>query len=596
MLLYVKTNGRAVSKFSTRIVPFNEKCSLQWFGNIVTMDWWDDLWLNEGFASFVEYLGANVSEPAWEMLDQMVVDDVKPVMVTDAGVNSHPIVVDVNHPDQINEVFDAISYSKGASILRMLQEILGGEAFFNGISAYLKKYEWSTATTDQLWDELGQVRGGYSVKEVMDTWTLQMGLPYINISTAPGSGGITNVMASQHRFLAHKSLAYDPNESPFRYKWFVNLDYIDGNEYKTQWITKDQDSVTFSVSQTQPVKFNVKDTGFYRVNYPDTVWRDFAQRLNQSGPNAIPEPADRTGLIDDSFNLARGGYLSYDVALKMTSYLDREFHHLPWDSAFNGITYIKDMFLNSGMFNTLRKYILTKVRPVLDKITWNDEQSSHLEKLMRSNLIQLACDFSDTDCYGNATQRFRDFVDRNISIPPNLRLHVYKYGMSADGSEADWEFLWQRFLVETVPQERVNLMYGLSFTKHVWLLNRYLDYCKDPTKILSQDFFAVVTYISRNPVGNSLAWDWVRNNWEYLVTRFTTGSRSLGRLVPSIVDKYNSRFKLQEVEDFFVKYPDGGAGSRGRDQARESIQRNIIWMRDNSGNIKDWLENNLADA
>lgn len=594
-MLYDATQASAANKQRVAVVVAHEIAHM-WFGNIVTMDWWDDLWLNEGFASFVEYLGVDYTEPQWEMMDQMVVDDVKPVMVTDAGINSHPIVVPVSHPNQITEVFDAISYSKGASILRMLQEMMGSEPFFDGISTYLTKYEWSTATTDDLWADLGQVPAGYSVKEVMDTWTLQMGLPFINI-TFDTSGAKTRVTATQKRFLADKNMEYDENESPFRYRWFVQLDYLDNNEYKINWMTKDQDSVTFEinndVSQSDSiVKFNVNETGFYRVNYPDSFWRKIATFLETQGTSAIPYPADRTGLVDDAFNLARGGYITYDVALEMTKYLNKERHHLPWDSAYSGITYLKDMFLSSGKFQYLRNYFLKKVRPVLDHLTWEDGDS-HLDKLMRSNIIQLACEFADDSCLGNATQKFRNWIDKGEFISPNIRTYVYKYGMSSEGTEADWDFMWDKYVTETVPQEKIKLLYGLAHTKQVWLLNRYLEYSKDPQKVRSQDFFSVITYISQNPVGNPIAWDWVRANWHYLVDRFSLYNRYLGRLVPSIISKYNTPFKLQEAEEFFRKYPDAGAGSRAREQARESIQRNIDWMENNAEKIQNWLEQNM---
>lgn len=595
-MLYDGREASAANKQRVAVVVAHEIAHM-WFGNIVTMDWWDDLWLNEGFASFVEYLGVQEAEPDWAMLDQMVVDDIQPVMVTDAGVNSHPIVVEVSHPDQINEVFDAISYSKGASVIRMLQEIMGSTSFFAGIAKYLVKYEWGTATTDNLWTELETVPGGYSVKEVMDTWTRQMGLPYINITFSETNGQLSKVSATQKRFLADRTMSYDETESPFRYRWFVQLDYMDGTGHQRNWLTKDDDTKDFDISMDMTVpgnliKFNVNQTGFYRVNYPDFIWQRFASRLHTTGPSEIPNPADRSGLVDDAFNLARGGYLSYDVALEMTKYLNQDMHHLPWDSAYSEIIYLSRMFENSGKFDSLSKYFAMKVRPVLQHLTWEDSPS-HLDNLMRANIIRLACDFGDPDCLRTATAKLRGWIDNGTFISPNVRTYVYKYGMQEDGSEADWNFMWNKYTTETVPQEQVKLLYGLANTKHIWLLNRYFEYAKDSSKVKSQDFFTVISYIASTPIGRNLAWDWVRMNWEYLVNRFSLGSRSLGRLTPTIVQYFNTQFKLQEVEAFWTKYPDAGAGARGRDQARESIQRNIAWMNNYSEQIDEWLRRQI---
>ncbi|MGH0177238.1 UNVERIFIED_CONTAM: hypothetical protein FKN15_074914 [Acipenser sinensis] len=139
-----------------------------WFRNIVTMDWWDDLWLNEGFASFFEYMGVNKAEPDWKMLDVMVIDDVFPVMRDDALLSSHPIIVDVSTPAEITSVFDGISYSKGASVLRMLQDWISPEHFQTGCQNYLKDFHFKNAKTDNFWESLAKV-SRKPVKEVMDT-------------------------------------------------------------------------------------------------------------------------------------------------------------------------------------------------------------------------------------------------------------------------------------------------------------------------------------------------------------------------------------------------------------------------------------------
>lgn len=562
--------------------------SHQWFGNIVTMDWWDDLWLNEGFASFIEYLGVDSFQPTWHMMEQFSTEDALPVMITDSKISSHPIIVNVQNPNQINEVFDSISYSKGASVIRMLASIMGSNKFFGGIGRYLDRYKWSNAKTDDLWATLGEVQQGLSVKEVMDTWTRQMGFPYLNI-TVTNNGGTTTVKAVQKRFLADISTDYDESESPYRYRWHIYLNYItnDGTTGQ-QWLNK-IDEKTFNVAADVTngwIKFNVNQTGFYRVLYPESIWHSFSQQL-QLDPTIMTD-VDKSGLIDDAFNLARGGYLSYDTVLSLTLYLDKEMQYLPWDSAHSAFTYITDMFEFGGDFATWRKYILSKVKPVMDHIGW-DDNGDHLQKLMRSNIIELTCRMGNRECLANATEKFRHWINNGLSVPPNLRTLVYKYGMQNSDSVDDWNFMWNKYKTETVPQEKTKLLYGLSRSRTVWLLMRYLDYAKDETKVRSQDFFRVITYISRNPVGRGLVWDWIRSNWEYLVGRFTTYSRSLGRLVPAVISHFNTDFELKEVESFFAKYPDAGAGARGRMQALETIRGNIAWMKNYQQPISKWL-------
>ncbi|NWH70192.1 AMPE aminopeptidase, partial [Piaya cayana] len=177
----------------------------QWFGNIVTMDWWDDLWLNEGFASYFEFLGVNATEPDWQMLEQVLIDDVLPVMKDDSLLSSHAIVVSVSSPAEITSVFDGISYSKGASILRMLQDWLTPELFREGCQAYLKKHHFQNAKTEQFWEALEEA-SNKPVKEVMDTWTRQMGYPVLEMES--------NSVFTQKRFLLdpNADASYPPSD------------------------------------------------------------------------------------------------------------------------------------------------------------------------------------------------------------------------------------------------------------------------------------------------------------------------------------------------------------------------------------------------
>ncbi|XP_076074224.1 glutamyl aminopeptidase-like [Mytilus galloprovincialis] len=576
-------------------VVIAHEISHQWFGNIVTMDWWDDLWLNEGFASFIEYIGADSFRPSWDMMEQFTTEDALPVMTTDSKVSSHPIIVNVQNPNQINEVFDSISYSKGSSVIRMLESVMGRERFFEGVGKYLKGFEWSNAKTDDLWAKLGNVEPNLTVKAMMDTWTRQMGFPYINI-TITSTGSKTTVKAVQKRFLADINTIYDENESDYRYRWYVFLDYVTSDGHSGNvWMNR-EDEKTFDVPANLTngwIKFNVNQTGFYRVLYPDNIWKSIANQLEMNP--SIMRDVEKSGLINDAFNLARGGYLSYDLALGLTRFLNKERGHLPWESAYSVLSYITHMFELGGDYSNMRIYILRKVKPVMDAIGWQDT-GNHLQKLMRSNIIELACRLSDQHCLRNATEKFRNWIEHGASVPPNLRSLVYNYGIQGSDSEEDWNFMWDKYTRETVPQEQIKLLYGLSRTRSVWLLRRYLEYAKDESKVKAQDFFNVITYISRNPIGRSLAWDWVRSNWEYLVQRFTVFSRSLGRLIPSIIIYFNTEFHLKEVEAFFKQYPDAGAGERAREQALESIRGNIAWMSNYQDIISKWLCQELKNC
>ena len=202
--------------------------------------------------------------------------------IQDSALSSHPIIVDVTHPDQITSVFDAISYSKGASVIRMLMGILGERDFFDGVNKYLQTHKWGNAKTDDLWAAMSETtQKDVDVKHIMDSWTIQDGYPYINISMTTSQNGMTRVTATQQRFLLGGE-DVDPAASPLGYKWYVPLDYLTEAGVHGNY-TMDMVDGQFNVpSPGKWVKFNVGQRGFYRVLYPDNMWKELSTYLKVS--------------------------------------------------------------------------------------------------------------------------------------------------------------------------------------------------------------------------------------------------------------------------------------------------------------------------
>jgi puromycin-sensitive aminopeptidase len=187
----------------------------QWFGNLVTMEWWTQLWLNEGFATWIEYLCVDKCFPDWKIWTQFVYQDMARAYALDALLSSHPIEVPVGHPDEVDEIFDEISYSKGSTVIRMLHGYLGEEAVKRGLNIYLNKHQYSNTITEDLWAAL-QESSGKPVPQMMDTWTKQMGYPVITVRDTDTPGKFHLV---QTRFLASEVASGD-NAAAL---WFVPI-------------------------------------------------------------------------------------------------------------------------------------------------------------------------------------------------------------------------------------------------------------------------------------------------------------------------------------------------------------------------------------
>ncbi|CAH6789074.1 Enpep [Phodopus roborovskii] len=555
----------------------------QWFGNIVTMDWWDDLWLNEGFASFFEFLGVNQAETEWQMRSQVLLEDVLPVQEEDSLVSSHPVVVTVSTPAEITSVFDGISYSKGASILRMLEDWITPDKFQKGCQNYLKKFQFGNAKTSDFWESL-QEASGQPVKDVMDTWTSQMGYPVITVKDRK--------TLTQTRFLLDSTA--DPSKPPSALNLFCVFPSQKMNSFTWHCLFITTGIIlNSSLGEDVFLKINPDHIGFYRVNYEAQTWDSIAGTLSSN--HLIFSVADRTSFIDDAFALARAQLLNYGKALNLTRYLKSEEDFLPWQRAISALTYIISMFEDDReLYPMIKTYFQGQVKPIADSLGWQDN-GSHIEKLLRASVLGFACKMEDREALNNASQLFDKWLQKNESIPVNLRLLVYRYGMQDSGNETSWNYTLEQYQKTSLAQEKEKLLYGLASVKSVTLLSRYLEMLKDPNVIKSQDVFTVIRYISYNSYGKSMAWNWIQLNWDYLVNRFTITDRNLGRIV-TIAEPFNTELQLWEMESFFAKYPNAGAGAQSRQQVLETVKNNIEWLKLNRQTISNWFAGLQKDS
>lgn len=185
---------------------------------------------------------------------------------------------------------------------------------------------------------------------------------------------------------------------------------------------------------------------------------------------------------------------------------------------------------------------------------------------------------------------FKKWLENPSQKPhPDLRSSVYYYGMQTIGDEKIWNQVWEIFVKEQDAQEKVKLMSALSAIQVPWILNRYLLYAYDEKYVRGQDYFQCVQHIASNRIGENIVWDYVRMKWPELVERFGINERSLGRMIPNIAGRFATETKLQEMKDFFAKYPEAGAGANARKIALEKVSNNIKWLANNKDGIEKWL-------
>ncbi|XP_067616952.1 glutamyl aminopeptidase isoform X2 [Eurosta solidaginis] len=584
-LLYDRKDSSSGNKQRVATVVAHELAHM-WFGNLVTMKWWNDLWLNEGFASYIEYKGVNKVHPEWDMLDQFVIEDLHGVLKLDATLAAHPIVQTVESPAQITEIFDSITYSKGASVIRMLEDLVGEEKFRNATHNYLEKFYYNNAETDDFLTEIEALESDFDVKLIMQTWAEQMGLPVVEVKNDSNVYTLT-----QKRFLSNpEDYHAEHEESKFNYHWSIPITYFTSENAEVQRAIFNYNDNEVKITLNKSVdwiKFNKNQVGYYRVNYASEQWQQLTYALKTARGQF--SNADRAHLLNDAFSLADAAQLNYSVALNLALYLEKELDYVPWSVANERLSFIRNLLYYTNSYTNFVNFGRKLLVNAYQKVTWN-VTDDHLNNLLRSNILSLAGAFDYEPMLQEAAKRFTAWLSNPSEKPePDIRLVVYKYGMKYVGDEKSWDQVWQLFINEQNAQEKVKLMVSLASVNSPWILQRYINLAWNESYVRGQDYFNCLQYISKNPIGQNLVWDYVRENWPKLVKRFGINERYLGRMIPSITAKFATQTKLEEMETFFAKYPDAGAGTAARKQALENVKFNIKWLQQNKDQISKWL-------
>uniref|UniRef100_M3ZWG3 Aminopeptidase n=1 Tax=Xiphophorus maculatus TaxID=8083 RepID=M3ZWG3_XIPMA len=561
-LLYDPETSSNSNKETTVTIIAHELAHM-WFGNLVTLRWWNEVWLNEGFASYVSYLGADYAEPDWNVKDLIVLDDVQKVFAVDALVSSHPLTSkedSINLPGQIMEQFDTISYRKIS--LSYLQD--------NNVSLPRQ------------------------VDAIMNRWVRQMGFPVVTIDTSTG-------IVSQNHFL----LVPESNvtvESPYKYEWMIPVRWMKDGATKDIWWLLEKKGLNVDM-RTGPswVLANINVTGYYRVNYDLGNWERLFSQLN-TDHQVIPL-INRAQLVDDAFNLARAQLLSTTLALRTTSYLSKETEYMPWQSALNNLNYFNLMLDQTEVYEPMQEYIRKQVTPLFlyfRSITsnWTKVPEKHTDQYNQVNALSTACRTGLPECQNLIRMWFRQWMDdpEHNLIHPNLRSAVYCSAVAA-GGEAEWNFTWSQLQDATVASEANKLMLALACSNNTQLLERYLEFTLDPAKIRKQDATAVITAVANNRAGQNLTWQFVTKNWEHMFTEYGVGSFSFASLISGVTARFSTPQELQQLLDFEEEHKDAGFGSAALavDQALERTQANIKWVQRNKQEVLQWFRSQTGN-
>ena len=554
-----------------------------WFGDLVTMEWWDDLWLNESFASWMGNKAVDWLFPEWEMWTQFVNMDTNRALSLDGLKNSHPIEQAVKNPAEVSQLFDAISYSKGASVIRMLENFLGEESFRKGLNRYLSSHMYDNARTEDLWSAL-EMESGQPVTAIMDSWVKQMGYPVLQVET-DRTGGQTTLLVTQERFVYDRLLGDGgpDSDSDDNEVWRVPVSASQGSEESAVTVMDGrQTQIDVPGSGDGWVKLNPLQTGFFRVNYSTEDW----QRLVPAIESLELHATDRLGVQNDAYALSRAGLLPVTQFLSLAQAYKNEGDASVWSDLASNLRDIEQLISDEAIHPAYQGFAREIFGPAARKIGWEPKSGEgHLDALLRSTVLSQAGSYHDPDVTAQASERFQKYLQDRETLAPDLRGVVFALAAQSGGKDV-YDQIWGLEGETDLAEEKIRLLMSLTRFQQPELLNSTLADSLS-AKVRSQDSITLVAGVAANPKGRDLAWEFVKDNWAEFDRRYGGGGFGLMRLV-SICSHFNSQEKADEVDSFFAEHP-APAAERTIRQALERVRLNIKWLEQNRQELIDWF-------
>ncbi|HTZ71076.1 MAG TPA: M1 family metallopeptidase, partial [Acetobacteraceae bacterium] len=413
----------------------------QWSGDLVTMAWWDDIWLNEGFATWMEFKATDHFNPAWQEWPRQHAAR-EEAMAEDARPTTHPIHLPIHTISEADAAFDQISYQKGSQVIRMIEDWIGPDNFRDGMRAYMKAHAYSNTTSADLWAALGTV-AGKDVAKVALSFTEQPGIPLVHVTRrcANGQGTLT---LTQDRFVIH-----DPQAK--KLTWTIPIT-LGAPGIKSTRVVLDGMPVTVPLATCDAAeKVNLGENGYYRTEYDAASLKPLVRTLENFGP------ADRANLLGDQFAMFLAGRAPLESYLDMLPMLSTETNIAVWQDTIDHLQRLDHLVRGAAVRPQFRVYARNLLRPEFERLGWDAKPGeSFLDTLLRPVVIGAMGEFDDPDILAEAHKRFDQFVKDPTSLPPNLREPVLTIvGHHAD--QATYDTL--RHMGETATSTEEKLRY-----------------------------------------------------------------------------------------------------------------------------------------
>jgi aminopeptidase N len=574
-LLFDPERSSARTKQSIYAVVAHENAH-QWFGDLVTMAWWDNLWLNEGFASWMGSKCTAKFNPDWEVwLSSDIPRDPtrragipkEVAMEGDARSTTHPIQQTVATEADANGAFDDITYKKGQSFLRMLESFLGEDVFRAGIRDYMARHKFSNTTTADLWRALADA-SGKPVVEIAAAWTQQPGFPVVKVSR--GADG--KITLTQERF----TINY-PDAPPLQ--WQIPLTYfVAGSSAPVSIVMADKTMELRDIRPDRAVKFNVEGAGNYRVQYDDASWKLLVAEFPTM---SVP---DRVNLLSDAWALVQANRAPISLYLALIEKLPSRTELPEQQQIITAFNLMNSLITEPAKRQQFQQYARGILRPSFDALGWDPKPGESVRNAtLRASLITALAGFDDQGIVSGCRERFQKFVTAPASLPPDLRPAVFAVvGHNAD--EATWNKLHELGLKSTSVEEKQNYYDALVTAEDPKLAARSLQLSLTD-ELPTSRALSVVPRVARDTNHADLAWQFAKKNMKQLLAK--ADALGANSYAPSMFTFFSDTSRIDELRAY-AKSSLPPASAKPVDKAADEISFRAEFKKRLIEQMADW--------
>lgn len=503
--------------------------SHQWFGNLVTMKWWNNLWLNESFASLMEYVALDALHPEWNVWLDFSSNENISALRRDSIDGVQAVQVEVNHPDEIGTLFDgAIVYAKGARLLRMLQHYIGNEAFQTGLKAYFAKHAYGNTEGDDLWQALSEA-SGKNIAKLMNTWISQPGYPVVSVQE---SGHSTTISQKQFFIGPHKDT---------QRLWPIPLD-ASSTEAPTLLETAEY---TFP---SQPIfRLNNADSAHFITKYSSTLLAGILKQMEAGELSAVT----RLQLLHEQTLLARSGEIPTASLIPLLSSYKNETNESVWGIIALTISELKKFVeTNETSERQLRSLAASIARKQYERLGWSViAGETEFDTKLRGTIISLMLYGEDAHAIEKALELYKT-IELEL-LEPELRSLIIACKVRYGNDDSVIPALLKTYKTSPSADLKSDITSGLTSTRSPELIRQFLELLKDDATIRPQDVFRWFISLIRHRDGRAISWQWLQDNWQWIATTFG-GDKSYDYFPRFAAGALLTRQQLEEYKTFFT--------------------------------------------